>query len=100
MTAELDNVVESPTRRGKPSMVERKQTNPLFFADKLHCHEGFDEVTPFFVRKSIYLAFFGMPGFNHINAGPRQGQGRDLDWLMKRLKTKHESGSHMRGRGN
>ncbi|KAH8894463.1 hypothetical protein GQ53DRAFT_857833, partial [Thozetella sp. PMI_491] len=66
-TVELDNMVESPTRYGKPSITERKQTNPLLFADRLHCKEDFNEVTPFMVRKSVYLAFFGMPEYDHVN---------------------------------
>ncbi|KAK3935776.1 hypothetical protein QBC46DRAFT_367351 [Diplogelasinospora grovesii] len=71
-TAELDNVVKSPTRWGKPSATERKQTKPLLFTDRLHCKENLDEVTPYFVRKSVYLAFFEMPEFDHVNIGLRR----------------------------
>jgi len=80
ITAELDNVVESPTRLGKPSIMERKQTNPLLFADKLHCPENFEEVTPFFVRKSVYMAFFGTPEFNHVHISARR-RSRPGNWL-------------------
>ncbi|KAB5549386.1 hypothetical protein GE09DRAFT_966245, partial [Coniochaeta sp. 2T2.1] len=59
--AELDNFVMSPKRYGKPSEAERKQTKPMLFADRLHAQDVLDDVTPFFVRRSVYLAFFGTP---------------------------------------
>lgn len=53
-------------------MAEQKQIKPLLFADRLHKQEHLDEVTPFFVRRAVYLAFFGMPKFNHININPKR----------------------------
>ncbi|KAL2016131.1 hypothetical protein VTK56DRAFT_4222 [Thermocarpiscus australiensis] len=76
--AELDNFVGTPTRYGKPSEAERKQAKPLLFANRLHRpQEEFDTMTPFLIRKSVYLTFFGMPEFDHVKvvSGRREKLG-------------------------
>ena len=55
-------------------MQDYEQEKLLLFIDNLHStdFESCDEITPFFVRRSVYLAFF-----DKLNDSNREGQNLD-----------------------
>jgi flagellar biosynthesis GTPase FlhF len=52
-----------PRRCAIPKTQDYKRDKPLLFLDKLHDtgEEQYDEITPFFILRSVYLAFFWKP---------------------------------------
>ena len=51
--------VKQTARCGHPTMPALQQDRPLLFLDHLHAEDIPDKVTTFFVRRCVYLAFFG-----------------------------------------
>ncbi|KAF2844516.1 hypothetical protein T440DRAFT_436373 [Plenodomus tracheiphilus IPT5] len=66
-----------PKRCGIPRVQDHRRDQPLLFADKLHYGNG-SGVTSFFVRRSVYLAFFGDP-FPSKRDKEEQGQGQEQE---------------------
>jgi hypothetical protein len=60
--SELSSLREKPKRCGIPRRKDQRHDRQLLFADALHgsVHKSAG-VTSFFVRRSVYLAFFGHP---------------------------------------
>lgn len=57
-----DSTVKPRVRSGVPQTRTQKQDNPLLFLDYLHAEvEVANTITSFFVRRSVYFAFFGKP---------------------------------------
>lgn len=60
---EFDSPQRAPKRSGIPETGYYKTDKSLLFLEKLHNanEEQCDEITSFFIRRSIYFAFFGKP---------------------------------------
>jgi hypothetical protein len=65
-----------PKRCGIPRNRDYEQDQPLLFMDNMHDVEGEREITSFFVRRSVYFAFFGKPSRTDGNTNYEQERER------------------------
>jgi hypothetical protein len=63
LTFETEYSNKAPKRCGIPRTQDYEQDQPLLFLDNLHDYkeETGGQMTSFFIRRSVYLAFFGEP---------------------------------------
>ncbi|KAJ6020194.1 hypothetical protein N7522_000269 [Penicillium canescens] len=79
-----DSSVEARARCGMPQLKTHKQDSPFLFLDNIHTVSlpVFDNITTFFVRRCVYLAFFGkLHDFQLLDG---QGHIGDVDQDMHR----------------
>jgi hypothetical protein len=79
-----DSSVESRARCGMPQLKTHKQDSPFLFLDNIHTVSSpvFDNITTFFVRRCVYLAFFGK--LRDVQLLDGQGHVGDIDRDMRR----------------
>jgi hypothetical protein len=63
-TKELYRSDELPKRCGLPILQHHDADRKLLFIDRLHGDVERQGITSFFIRRSVYLAFFGLPATN------------------------------------
>jgi hypothetical protein len=64
LTKDQDYSDELPKRCGIPILQHHETDRELLFIDNLHGRTEHRGVTSFFIRRSVYLAFFGLPASN------------------------------------
>ncbi|KAH8722885.1 hypothetical protein GQ44DRAFT_729276 [Phaeosphaeriaceae sp. PMI808] len=89
---EVDNDGRPPKRCGVPKPKGQEQDKLSLFLDRLHDtnEQQCPEITSFFVRKSVYFAFWGKPA-RIANHGTSHGQTRTPEEEMVEVEAEEET---------
>jgi hypothetical protein len=77
--AEADASNRPPKRCGMPQIQDHERDRLTLFLDKLHniSEEQCDEMSSFFIRRSVYFAYFGRPSRTGVGGSTTNSQPRN-----------------------